>query len=140
MNGSGSSRPTGSLGLRVIHNGPKTATPAEEMSVKDMLKFASPQRGLDSYVNGWRARNLKNFARGLKNIIAARALKLPSFYGRLSLVQISKDGSWVDLGLVGLRMVTTAGVGFIVDAFQDTAELELQKFHAIGTGTGAEAV
>jgi hypothetical protein len=110
------------------------------MSIKDMLKFASPQRGLDSYVNSWRARNLKNFSRGLKNIIAARALKLPSFYGRLSLVQIAKDGSWVDLGLVGTRVVTTAGVNFIVDAFQDSVEMEILKYHGIGTGTGGEAV
>jgi hypothetical protein len=45
-----------------------------------------------------------------------------------------------DLGLVSLKLVTTAGVNFIVDAFQNLVELELMRFHGIGTGTNAEAV
>jgi len=44
------------------------------------------------------------------------------------------------LGLAGTRVVTTAGVGFIVDAFQNIVELEILKFHALGTGSTAEAV
>jgi hypothetical protein len=36
--------------------------------------------------------------------------------------------------------VTTAGVGFIVDAFQNILELEIMKYHGIGTGGTAEAV
>jgi hypothetical protein len=45
-----------------------------------------------------------------------------------------------DHGLVSARVVTTAGVGFIVDAFQNSTEIENMKFHGIGTGTTAEAV
>lgn len=45
----------------------------------------------------------------------------------------------VDYGCVSRRMVTNAGVGFIVDAFQNSVELENMKFHAFGTGTTAEA-
>lgn len=45
-----------------------------------------------------------------------------------------------DLGFVSLKVVTTAGVNFIVDAFQNLVELELMNFHAIGTGVAAEAV
>lgn len=43
------------------------------------------------------------------------------------------------LGLASLRVVTTAGVGFIVDAFQNSVELEIMRYHALGTGTNAEA-
>jgi hypothetical protein len=45
-----------------------------------------------------------------------------------------------NLGVVSRKVVTTAGVNFIVDAFQNLAELENFKFHALGTGTNAEAV
>lgn len=44
-----------------------------------------------------------------------------------------------DHGIVSRRVVTTAGVGYIVDAFQNIVELELMKFHGIGTGSTAEA-
>lgn len=44
-----------------------------------------------------------------------------------------------DHGLVSCRVVTNAGVGFIVDAFQNSVELENMRFHGIGTGTNAEA-
>lgn len=43
-----------------------------------------------------------------------------------------------EYGLVGRKVVTTAGVGFIVDAFQNSVELEIQKYHGIGTGTTSE--
>lgn len=44
------------------------------------------------------------------------------------------------LGLASLRVVTTAGVGFFVDAFQNSVELEIMRYHGLGTGTNAEAV
>lgn len=50
------------------------------------------------------------------------------------------DGTITDYGVVSRRVVTTAGVGFIVDAFQNTVEVENLKFHGFGTGTTAEAV
>lgn len=43
------------------------------------------------------------------------------------------------LGLASFRVVTTAGVNFIVDAFQNSTELENLKYHGIGTGSTAEA-
>lgn len=44
-----------------------------------------------------------------------------------------------DHGIVSRRVVTTAGVGFLVDAWQNITELENMKYHGIGTGSGAEA-
>ena len=39
----------------------------------------------------------------------------------------------------GWAVVTDAGVGFIVDAMQNSVEAENLKFHALGTGSTAEA-
>lgn len=44
-----------------------------------------------------------------------------------------------DHGIVSRKVVTTAGVNFIVDAFQNTTEVENFKFHGLGTGSTAEA-
>ncbi len=57
----------------------------------------------------------------------------------LNIATRTKSG-FRDYGTVGHRVVTTAGVGYIVDAFQNLVELELQKFHALGTASNAEAV
>lgn len=48
-------------------------------------------------------------------------------------------GIWTDYGVVSRKVVTNAGVGFIVDAFQNLVELENMNFHGCGTGTTAEA-
>lgn len=44
-----------------------------------------------------------------------------------------------DYGVVGNKVVTTVGVGYIVDAFQNSVELENMKYHSLGTGSTAEA-
>lgn len=44
-----------------------------------------------------------------------------------------------DHGVVGRKVITTAGVGFLVDAWQNILELEIMKYHALGTGSTAEA-
>lgn len=48
-------------------------------------------------------------------------------------------GEVVDYGIVSRRLITTAGVGFLVDAWQNLTELENLKYHGVGTGVGAEA-
>lgn len=58
----------------------------------------------------------------------------------LHLTIVRASGELVPLGLVGRKVVTDVGVAFIVDAFQNLVELELLKFHGIGTGSTAEAV
>lgn len=44
------------------------------------------------------------------------------------------------VGWAGWKVITTAGVNFLVDAWQNSVELEVLKFHGIGTGSTAEAV
>lgn len=54
-------------------------------------------------------------------------------------------GLWVptlieDHGIVSRKVITTAGVGYLVDAWQNLTELENMKYHGIGTGGTAEAI
>jgi hypothetical protein len=52
---------------------------------------------------------------------------------------IRGDGRVLDLGLISTRVVTDAGVQFLVDALQNLTEPENLKFHGFGTGGTAEA-
>jgi hypothetical protein len=74
---------------------------------------------------------------------------LLTMHGELRATLIRGDGSRVtsltprrrfNLGLLSRRVVTDAGVNFMVDAFQNTAEIENFNFHDAGTGVAAEAV
>ena len=129
----GTIAPAGKVGIVRI---PKEAS---EYSWKDIVKHGLPQRGLSKEVNAWRWKNLPHLWRGLRKVALARFLKLPHFYGSVYLTKISKDGTVTHYGLASMRVVTTAGVGYIVDAFQNTTELENMEFHGFGTGTTAEA-
>ena len=82
--------------------------------------------------------NAANFARSLADQVAFDAGSLWAI-GHLWLTKIDRDGGVTDLGLVSCRVVTNAGVQYIVDAFQNLVEAENMKYHAIGTGTTAEA-
>jgi hypothetical protein len=48
-------------------------------------------------------------------------------------------GQVLDYGVLSRRVVTDAGVAYIVDAFQNLTELENMKYHGFGTGSTAEA-
>jgi hypothetical protein len=58
--------------------------------------------------------------------------------GRLYLTKIS-GGNREDLGLVCTKVVTTAGVNYLVDCLQGLATTDVFTYHASGTGTTAEA-
>lgn len=91
---------------------------------------------------GWsyQARNLPNLWRGWWRHMVAQMLGISHVYGRLYAVVTKADGRRVDYGLISTRVVTTAGVNFLVDALQGTVEPEILKFHGVGTGTTAEAI
>lgn len=140
---SGIVAPTGALGLQLVRHGRVHAVPQawphRPATAADVLEHGSPQRGLPAEVNAWRLRNLPHLWRGYRRVALARTLRLPHFYGQLWLTLIRADGEPVELGLASMRVVTTAGVNFIVDSFQGTVEPEILKYHGIGTGTNAEA-
>lgn len=53
---------------------------------------------------------------------------------------IRASGGVEDLGLIAKhKVVTNAGVAYIVDAFQNLVELEAVRYHGSGTGTIAES-
>jgi len=63
-----------------------------------------------------------------------------TMYGTLSAKIIRADGTIIDLGPVGMRVVTDAGVAFLVDDWDDdTTDITNMNFHDSGTGdTGGE--
>lgn len=91
-------------------------------------------------VRAWRRANRCNMARGLRQVTAARDAGVPTMFGALYLVHLLASGDEVDYGLVSLRVVTTAGVNWIVSAFANTVEMETMKYHGLGTGGTAEAI
>jgi hypothetical protein len=75
---------------------------------------------------------------------AARAFSrltgIPTWTSRLAVRVRRASGEWINYGVVGHRVITTAGVGFMVDCWQGTLEPEIMRYHGCGTGVGAEAV
>lgn len=86
----------------------------------------------------FRLRNSRHRLRGWKQELTHLAQIGPS--AALFLTLIRADGTRLPLGLVSRRLVTTAGVNAMVDAFQNLFELENFNFHDSGTGTTAEAI
>jgi len=94
----------------------------------------------------WRVRNTLRWAyiHGLLGHILAHAYTrlfgAPVLLGKLSAVLLKADGTVVDYGVLGYRVVTTAFVNFLVDQLQtDTTEIGDFKYHDSGVGTTAEA-
>lgn len=60
-----------------------------------------------------------------------------ALYGRVhDRYGLLKEDTW----LCSRKVVTTAGVNAIVDAFQNSIELENFKYHGVGTGSSAETI
>jgi len=125
----------GRVGLQVIRK-----ENAKELTFSEMIRQTFPRWELSREVNLYKVKNIRNVWRGLWRVGLAKLFKVPHFYGSVWARLIKANGQIVDYGLVSLRVVTTAGVNFIVDAFQNTTELENMKFHGIGTGGTAEAI
>jgi hypothetical protein len=63
--------------------------------------------------------------------------------GSVNAVVLRKNGKRVDLGCLGKRVVTTAGVNYLRDDFAagaGGADISNFKYHECGTGVGAEAI
>jgi hypothetical protein len=95
----------------------------------------------------WRLRNKlrRDYVSGyLANKTAgsfSRLTGIPCLTARLSARLIKADGSMIDYGVLGYKVVTTAFVNFMVDQLQaETAEWGDFKFHDSGVGVTAENV
>lgn len=130
----------GDVKLRVIRPNEIGSPGIQRASVAEIVRLGFPQWGLAEEVNLWRARNIPNLWRGMRDVRAAAKCRAPTMLGLLSLAKILADGTRIEYGLASARVVTTAGVNFLVDALQGTVEPEILRYHGIGTGTTAEAV
>lgn len=54
-------------------------------------------------------------------------------------LQRGREGKWEYLGVLSRKVITTVGVGFMVDAWQNLVEMEIMKYHGFGSGSTAEA-
>jgi hypothetical protein len=111
--------------------------------MREILRYSKPRRGLPDEVNEWRSKNIRRpiFWKGVKDAELARMFKqLAHVEGALFGRIIRRDGEVVDLGLMGLNIVTTAGVQYIADSFRGTVEPETMKYHGLGTGATAEVI
>jgi len=94
----------------------------------------------------WRLSNTLrlSFIRGWISYHAAllfgRLFGFATITSRLMLRVHKADGSWIDYGVVGYRVVTTVGVNAISTSFQTPASPGNFFYHGLGTGSTAEAV
>lgn len=113
-------------------------------SLREVFEYGYPQKGLDRLVNEWREANwanLRNPAYLLKFFTTVGGKFAPEVraFSELYLGLTPRHGNYNWLGLASLRVVTNAGVGYIVDAFQNSVEVENMKYHGLGEGNTAEA-
>lgn len=135
--------PIGELAMEVIPATPRVDKP---LTVAQIKRYGFPRAGLSDAVNEWRSENVvrKPFLSGMKDALIGS--KLASLFGLAHIEGtlfgkiIRANGEVVDLGLMGLNIVTTAGVNYIGDSFRNTVEPEAMKYHGIGTGATAEVV
>jgi len=94
------------------------------------LKYQLSNKLRGSWITGWLA---KQFVDNSSRIGYVGA------YGELSAVLKRKDGTIVDLGMLGRKLVTDAFLAFVVDQFQtETSVFGDFKYHDSGVGTTAE--
>lgn len=112
----------------------------KDLPLRDIVKHALPfTKSVE--VNKYRIRNFWNVWRGLWRILVARLCGIGHSYGALYAEVRRGDGTIVNLGLLSLRVVTTAGVNKIVACLNtsDASTATTFKYHGFGTGTTAEA-
>jgi len=99
-----------------------------------------PRKDMPDEVRRWRVANFKNVWRGMWSVMLAHAAKKPYYHGTLyNRIIRPNEGADLWYGLAGFKVVTDVGVGYIVDAFQNSVELEDMKYHGIGISGSAEA-
>lgn len=90
----------------------------------------------------YQARNLRSLGQSGKIITGAavaRMMGVMSVHGSLTARVCRRGGRMEDLGLLGMRVVTDAGVAFLVDDWDDsTTDITTMNYHDSGTGVTAE--
>jgi hypothetical protein len=114
----------------------------------DLVIWKTPARPLVQPAPiAWRVKNAMRwgFLKGwiAKHVVIpfANAWGVMCAIAELRLIKTLTDGTQIDYGVVSYRVVTDAGVAYIVDDFDNaagSADVSLFNFHGVGTGTNAE--
>jgi hypothetical protein len=96
---------------------------------------------------GWRLRNMLRWGYFWGWLVCHMAYVFSKVTGAVTLTSELRgrvrlaDGTWVDYGVLSRRVITTAGVTFLRDDFNNNAQdITTMNFHGCGTGGTAEAV
>lgn len=94
----------------------------------------------------WRLKNMlrPSFVTGWLAVQAARLFsgltEIPTITSELQIRVRKANGDWIDYGVVCYRVVTDAGVAFLVDDWDGSVtDISNMNYHGVGTGTTAEA-
>lgn len=114
--------------------------PLRAPTLGDIWKYGMPHSWLSRHVRRYRLKNFPHLWRGLWRYALAREIGVPFLQGALYLSILDPAGGQTHLGLVGMRVITTVGVGFIVDAFQGLTSVSSFRYHGLGTSGTVEAI
>lgn len=110
--------------------------------IRGFVDGAFPKRSLPREINVWRLRQLPRiswqFAKVMLAVKFGRRCGVRTMYG-CSFLHSTRGGVTYPRGFGSFRVVTDAGVQFIVDALHASATIANLKFHGFGTGTTAES-
>ncbi len=103
-------------------------------------------RGATDASLSWKLRNVARWA-FIKGWIFwhlahlfSRLTEIPTVVSSLSVRVRKANGQWIDYGTVCYRVVTDAGVAFVVDDMDNsTTDITTLNYHGVGVGTTAEA-
>lgn len=133
----GSVQAAGRVSMKLLKNDQKQKM--HRVMLGEIIRDGFPHRGLPAEVNRWRLRNCRSLIVPAIKIAVLNRLKAQTIVPTLRLVLMRGDGTRLDYGLASLKLVTDVGVAYIVDAFQNSVEVENMKFHGFGTGTTNES-
>ena len=143
-------------GLAVVTPWPDAPapTPIRFLSPEILVKGASLPDELRERARLWSPKSgigqvVRDLLRSRNDISVDQAIELLEACSRTLVIEssirgtiIHQDGARVRrevLGILSRKVITTVGVGFLVDAWQNAVELENMKYHAFGSGSTAEA-
>lgn len=103
-------------------------------------------RGTSTAPLAWKLRNWTrwSFIKGMLfwclAFLFSRVTEIPTLVSSLSIRVRRANGQWVDYGTVCYRVVTNAGLAFIVDDMDNSAtDITTFNYHGVGTDNTAEA-
>jgi len=105
---------------------------------RKLLIESDPNRETNPFIRRYKRESLGRVMKAIERLRMAEEYGIPTMIGCLYLKHHLNDGDIIDYGLVSTKLVTTAGVNFLVDAFQNIVELETMRYHGIGTTNTAE--